>query len=1035
MSKKVKVVGYSQEVKTSNGISYRNFSDSLVGNQFTSDAGATLFTLGNFRVTTNLDPKVNKLYRTSQFSKYFTLNNLGQDDELGKLIHGLDVKLNLDRTDIRNYAYFGSFREFVRISLENIITIWPASIYLDSTNQITPSSPNLTFENAVYSDIKLETTFKVNINSIKNDFGVNIKKNGTILNTFNEGNQLRDLTTAFNHYNLVINDIEYPIIDFTGYDVDNYVNLVVKGNPFGGNTSGTTNYHIKPTNQKFNLFFLQLNDFESHLLNRDTSYKADFTYNYESENGNTIIGKKSVKWPVSDGYNIDFQSEYYVGYVNKLLEIADLNDANKSNIIVNRLVSSSILEWDTIDQKMSKTLNVYGRNFDEVKKYATGIKFANVVTYDKKNNVPDSLVKNLARTLGWELTTSLFNVDFNDNFLSSGKGMNITPVESEIEFWRRLIINSPWVWKSKGTRKVIEFLLKFIGTPNGLVTFNEHVYKASNKVDIEEVKKIFELNNQIFNEDDVVVDSDGYPKVLVDNNNMYFQKGGLWYRQTGGEDSNIDILTGNNPHVGPYDSGYEYVHQFNSVIPNFETVTVSNINIYTTTNNTYTNNDLGKFDSLLGTTPTPYIEILSSTNNQLDDCVIVSNEIIESPKPNPKYDAAGELIETNGAQASFKISVVRNESAYVNPCDYVSFSLDVNGLILFTHTDNSQDYNITGECCTGLGYSVDVDALGRSVCRWKEVSVDPCSNFQMTTSLDNSGYVLWTNLETGAITNVVPELECCTNENLTYESNGGGYSCKEVVVEPVAPCDGYDFTGKYEVLNNKEYALFTNNGVISKAVPSVECCEVLGFDSELSNGQLSCLKPIENCDSFTINSINSKGYVIFKNSSDILVESVNDAECCTNNGYVAEVQTDGTFKCHEEVVDSGLPKLTLVSRVGGFVDGSIMNMKIEGEANTTIKYRVSVVDVGDHGFINSLNGGDGSIISPSSPTPIVGSYCEGSIKLDSTGFGIVVMETTAKPPLRTDVNSVSLEFSIFNYDYITIEDTNKLINSANSSKY
>jgi hypothetical protein len=43
----------------------------------------------------------------------------------------------------------------------------------------------------------------------------------------------------------------------------------------------------------------------------------------------------------------------------------------------------------------------------------------------------------------------------------------ITAIEADTELWRRLILNSPWIWKSKGTRKSIEFILKFIGAQLG----------------------------------------------------------------------------------------------------------------------------------------------------------------------------------------------------------------------------------------------------------------------------------------------------------------------------------------------------------------------------------------------------------------------------------------------------------------------------------------------------------------------------------------------------------------------------------------
>jgi hypothetical protein len=43
-----------------NGIEYRPFSPDLVGVQIASDGGTPLFTMGNFSITTNMDPKVIK---------------------------------------------------------------------------------------------------------------------------------------------------------------------------------------------------------------------------------------------------------------------------------------------------------------------------------------------------------------------------------------------------------------------------------------------------------------------------------------------------------------------------------------------------------------------------------------------------------------------------------------------------------------------------------------------------------------------------------------------------------------------------------------------------------------------------------------------------------------------------------------------------------------------------------------------------------------------------------------------------------------
>ena len=60
MAKKVKVAGYSKKVTYDYGnIQYRNFDPDLVGLQIAANGGASLFTFGNFNITTNLDPKLN----------------------------------------------------------------------------------------------------------------------------------------------------------------------------------------------------------------------------------------------------------------------------------------------------------------------------------------------------------------------------------------------------------------------------------------------------------------------------------------------------------------------------------------------------------------------------------------------------------------------------------------------------------------------------------------------------------------------------------------------------------------------------------------------------------------------------------------------------------------------------------------------------------------------------------------------------------------------------------------------------------------
>jgi hypothetical protein len=593
MSNKVKIVGYAKKEFFSSGIEYRNFSPDLVGNQIASNEGTPIFTSGNFNISTNLDGKVDKTFVTNEFTNFMSLDTLNLDDALEGVItkYAKQAKLNLDYSDMLTYALFGSLREYIRVSLENIITIWPASLYIREVSAIDPTLTGDTVANYVYTLLTDSSTFDVSTERIENTFDINYLSGGTIENTFNESNTLRNLVLNYGSYVISTSGGTYQVTNLVGASAltNSVISVTVQGNPFPDFGVEIINYHIKPNETKIEEFFFNLNEFENNLLNRLTTpnYTGSFKVYNETDSGAIIETQKKLTWPVTDGYNIDFNSLSYSNYVNELLEIADINDNSKSNLMVRFLVSSSISEFDSVPdingtyvdtngQKMTSTLKIYGREFDEIKKYSDGISYANVVTYDKKNNTPDAVLKNLARILGWELTSSISQIDVLGNFLNlnpnyyEGYSRGYSDAEAEIELWRRIVLNTPWIWKSKGTRKAIEFLFKFIGAPNGLVAFNEHLYVADEIVDTDLIIEMMEYFNDTSDITGLNVDSDGYPKTLPDTPEMYFQKAGLWYRTTGGPTPDIDILEGNNPHIGPYDGGQAYIEQFtNCLVPNF----------------------------------------------------------------------------------------------------------------------------------------------------------------------------------------------------------------------------------------------------------------------------------------------------------------------------------------------------------------------------------------------------------------------------------------------------------------------------------
>ena len=689
MSNNVKVVGYAQRVFYNDGIEYRNFSSGLVGNQQTqgSNGNSNALTLGNFVTTTNYQGKSIRIYSVKQFSDFYTLDNYGATAEVTKSLikNNINVSLNLDKTDLCNFAYFGSSTEFVRVSLENIITNWPASIYLnplrdDGFNTIVGD----TVSDYSYDPVLNRATFDIDVNFIANNFNINYLKNGTIIDTFNQDNKLRNLTVNYPDYVVAINGNEYKLLSFTGATsiANDIIKIGVEGDPFGFNGTGASRpeYHIKPNKTLEETFFNSLNEYEDNLLNRLTTprYTSNYKYKVEMDDGTIISSEKKLTWPTTDGYNIDYDTINYSLFVSELLKITKNKDITETNLIARFLTAESISNYDTVPkcdgseeetagQKMNKVLKIYGREFDEIKKHIDGISFANVVTYDKKENTPDQLVKYLARVLGWELTSSIIENDLINTYLNvgarsyAGQSRGLTPAESEIELWRRLILNSSWIWKSKGTRKGIEFFFKLIGAPDGLIEFDEHVYVAKAPIDMDLFFAVLDNNNRNYDLSDYNVDEDGYPKFFRDTSDMYFQKGGQWYRQTAGSGATQYILAGNNPHVGPYDNGKEYINQLENIIPGFTPFTLTSTTITTGTTQLFTNYNNGIVNQYTGSTN--LVGLQNDDGVNLSTTILLDADIIKDPCPQiEQTDCGCDIPEDDEA---LKIDIVKGAGVTV----------------------------------------------------------------------------------------------------------------------------------------------------------------------------------------------------------------------------------------------------------------------------------------------------------------------------------------------------------------------------------
>ncbi len=685
-----------------------DFAPNLVGNQFT-DPNA-FFTLGNFEITSNFNGRVSKDFTLGEWSEYYCLKNLDiTEEELEEAVNNnIFVKLNFDTTIVDKYVYFGSFSKTLETEIQDIILKWPASLYI-STNPIVPSNTRPSSLNTIldfyYNPITKTSSFKSPVKAVTNQYNLVYDNNPFIENTIT--NQLSEYILSNE------NNDEFTILGMTGLTNDsNYIYFKIDGNPFttlSATTFGTNNYHIKPIKKSRDYFFNNLSDVQKIILNRLTTPKytliidVPIVYN----DGDIGFAKQSFTWPTTDGYNLDIITIPYSDYIEQVFKVSELYDENKTNLMTRRLVSESIIEYDTEGdgngndgRRVHKLLTIYGTEFDVVKKYIDGISFANVVTYNKKDNTSDSLIKIMAKTLGFDVLLTvndgvsiLTNNDEGDDPQFEGYSRELSPNQIDIELWRRLVINAWWLFRSKGTRKVLEFFMQLFSIKNCLVTMDERIYLAKDKLDLNELRKQF---NTLFgpsyydlNRNNFPVDDYGFPKTPNNTETFWFQNDGFWYN--GGN----EIVTGNNPHYGPYDFGQRYWDKFRCFVDDFQ----SSVNLINTeinfknyfndfNNGTFTPDANGPAFSYYNEGNVPEFFI-----NPDDNIDVVSAGLVEFGTPEGPTN-----VRDSGDTYSLRVTFQAGESELCGGCPPET-AFAPNGVIYITSPDGKSIPHNIEECC------------------------------------------------------------------------------------------------------------------------------------------------------------------------------------------------------------------------------------------------------------------------------------------------------------------------------------------------
>jgi len=597
------------------------FSDNIVGLQTVEGGGLTQ---GNFEFTTGVTEKVNRTFNVGAFSEPMSLDMMGIEDLAeSRRIMATQFRVypNYDISQVLNFSMYGSLSERFRVSITKIINYFPASLDVMFNND--DFTTGNTAYDIVYDAQADETYFKVNVDRINNPFDIDYSISAATNLSVREisVSPYRNLYNTYLDYCVSINDNIFRILSFVPSETlsSGEIQFYVSGAPFG--VSATTindDFEIRPNDYIVDKVFLEsFDEVEKFLVNRlvRPEYTAVFQVPQQNEFGQIYTEYKQVTWPKQGTWNLDIRSFLFDRYLEEIQAIAVNLDSFKTNLISRFLITDSLKEFDTLGQKVEKIFQIYGRSFDQVKQFIDGLAYMNSVNYNPSNDIPSELLVNLARTLGW---SSNFSPITNENFLSSvfgntstptypGYARALTPTELNYAYYRNLILNASYLFKSKGTRRSIEFLLRLIGAPDSLIEYNEHIYLADQRINLDQFYtqwasisggtyvndvpaylpgETYKIKGQLYTAftstatyqdvairlEDYPMDAEGYPNAPANTETFFFQIGAGWYEVTPQHRSPDQVqLTGNvytgqnyniQTQLTPFTYGQTYLNRY-----------------------------------------------------------------------------------------------------------------------------------------------------------------------------------------------------------------------------------------------------------------------------------------------------------------------------------------------------------------------------------------------------------------------------------------------------------------------------------------
>lgn len=438
--------------------------------------------------------------------EYWTMDNLGE----GSISEESEIRIKPDYTSLRDFAYYGSAVEMIRATVNNVILNFPAELYFSSEEFKMLNDDGTSYDQYDGGYI------------IPNGYGINVDL--PYVNENSVYNPLRYLCLSIDNYDLykdgkfVASGLSFDVKQSDDWLCENnmkggiFAEATIKG---GGVTltiyvykkgdekvlyyknTGLKGYSIRPCEVEVNRFYNTLDDFGNVLLDRSTNprYMSVFETPYETDRGN-VYRMEPYIWPAENDWNPNVDGASYERFLSRLIDLAQFSDLYDSNIIWRMMTHEAIknLDWtftrsdgeDTGDYsvidstRVEAMMQIWGRNFDGLKRYIDNIKNSNKITYDERNNVPDYELSDFVDLSGWDtfVIKPKARTDVFSKPIYPNRSKGFSEVDMNTTFMRVMKLNSNYINSMKGTVKGIETMLGILGLKDDEYSISEYVSVA-----------------------------------------------------------------------------------------------------------------------------------------------------------------------------------------------------------------------------------------------------------------------------------------------------------------------------------------------------------------------------------------------------------------------------------------------------------------------------------------------------------------------------------------------------------------------------